>query len=297
VGGERVGFIGLGSMGAGIAQRLHDAGHPVTVWNRTRARAEPLLERGLSWADTPRQVAQAADVTFSMLTDTAAVEAVADGPDGILAGLGEGKVWADISTILPQASQALAERVAERGAAMLDTPVSGSPATLAAGQMSVMVGGERDAFERVLPVLEAIGPKVTHVGSNGKALVMKIAINLTLVVSVTAYCEGVALAEKGGIEREAAVDAMLKSVVASPVLGYRGPLILEGNMPETPFADVDLQQKDLILAEELARSIGASVPLTGVASEMLNAARAMGLRDQDFVIVHRVYRVLAGMAM
>jgi 3-hydroxyisobutyrate dehydrogenase-like beta-hydroxyacid dehydrogenase len=284
-------------MGAGIARRLHDAGHPVAVWNRTRARAEPLLELGLTWGETPREVAESCEITFSMLTDTAAVEAVAEGADGILAGLGEGRVWADISTILPQASQALAERAAETGGAMLDTPVSGSPATLAAGQMSVMVGGEREVFDRVLPVLEAIGPKVTYVGTNGQALVMKVAINLTLVVSVVAYCEGVALAEKGGIAREAAVDAMLKSVVASPVLGYRGPLILEGRMPETPFADVDLQQKDLILAEELARRIGASVPLTGVASELLNAARAMGLRDQDFVIVHRVYRALAGMSM
>lgn len=291
----RVAFVGLGAMGAGIAGRLLEAGHPLTGWNRTRSRAAPLVERGMTLAGTPREAAEAADVTFSMLTDTTAVEATAGGPDGILAGLRPGSIWADLSTIAPDASRALAERAAERGAAMLDTPVSGSMATLAAGEMSVMAGGDEATFRRVEPLLRAIGPKVTHVGGNGQALLMKVAINLALVVQVTAFCEGVALAEKGGIRREAAVDAMLKSVVASPVIGYRGPLILDERRDDPPFADVDLQQKDLLLALDLGRRLSASLPLTGAANELLNACRAMGLASRDFVLVHRVYLRLAGL--
>jgi 3-hydroxyisobutyrate dehydrogenase-like beta-hydroxyacid dehydrogenase len=288
----RVGWIGLGAMGAGIAGRLLDAGHEVVGWNRTRSRAEPLIERGMGWADTPREVASASEVVFSMLTDTAAVEGVAD---GVIDGLPRGGVWADLSTISPDATRALAARVAEAGAFMLDTPVSGSMATLAAGQMAVMVGGDRDAFSRIEPVLRDIGPKVTYVGGNGTALTMKVAINLALVVGVTAFCEGVALAEKGGVSREAAVDAMLNSVVASPVLGYRGPLILEENLDHEPYADVNLQQKDLLLALEMGRRLSAALPLTSAANELLNATRAIGLADRDFVRVHEVYRRMAGM--
>lgn len=289
----RVGWIGLGAMGAGIAERLLGAGHDVVGWNRTRSRAEPLIERGMGWAETPREATDGREVVFSMLTDTAAVEGVAD---DVIAGLGSGGVWADLSTISPDASRALAERVAaESGARMLDTPVSGSMATLAEGQMAVMVGGDRAAFERIEPLLHDIGPKVTYVGPSGSALTMKVAINLALVVSVTAFCEGVALAEKGGVSREAAVDAMLNSVVSSPVLGYRGPLILEEHADHPPYADVDLQQKDLRLALDLGRRLSASLPLTGVANEMLNATRAIGLADRDFVRVHEVYRRMAGL--
>src|SRR5215208_5242572 len=186
---ERVGFAGLGAMGAGIARRLLDAGYHVTGWNRTRARAEPLIEAGMGWAGTPRELAESVDVLFTMLTNTAAIEATAGGPDGVLAGLREGVVWADISTIAPDASVALAERVRATGAAFLDCPVSGSPATLAAGQMSVMAAGERDAFEHIEDLLRAIGPRVTYIGPNGHAILTKVAINLALVVSVTALAE------------------------------------------------------------------------------------------------------------
>jgi 3-hydroxyisobutyrate dehydrogenase-like beta-hydroxyacid dehydrogenase len=227
-----------------------------------------------------------------MLTDTAALTALADGDDGMLAGLHEGVVWADISTIAPDASVALAGRVRERGAWFLDCPVSGSPATLAAGQMSVMVGGDRAAFDHVADVLHAIGPKVTYIGPNGHAILTKVAINLALVVSVTAFAEGVALAEQAGVRREAVVDAVLKSVIASPVIGYRAPLLVDD---DAVFADVDLQQKDLVLALDLARRLGASLPTTAATSEMLNAARSTDLRDRDFVVsVHEAYRRLAG---
>jgi 3-hydroxyisobutyrate dehydrogenase-like beta-hydroxyacid dehydrogenase len=291
---ERVGFAGLGAMGAGIAQRLRDAGHDVSGWNRTKAKAQPLLDAGMGWADTPRELAAQSDVLFTMLTDSRALDATAGGDDGILAGLRPGTVWADLSTIAPDASVELAKRVRERGAFFLDTPVSGSPATLAAGQMSVMVGGDRTAFEHVEDVLGAIGPKVTYIGPNGQAILSKVAINLALVVSVTAFAEAVALVEKAGVKREAVVDAALKSVIASPVLGYRAPLLVDDT---DVFADVDLQQKDLVLAQELARRLGAAVPTCAATSEMLSAARGGELRERDFVVsVHDAYRRLAGMS-
>src|ERR1700741_2420573 len=188
----------------------------------------------------------------------------------------------------------MGERVRERGAFFLDCPVSGSPATLAAGQMSVMVGGDRAAFDPVEDVLGAVRPKGTYIGPNGHAILTKVAINLALVVSITAFAEGVALVEKAGVEREAVVDAVLKSVIASPVVGYRAPLLVEDT---NVYADVDLQQKDLVLAQELARRLGATVPTASAASEMLNAARSTGLRERDFLVsVHEAYRRAAGIA-
>jgi 3-hydroxyisobutyrate dehydrogenase-like beta-hydroxyacid dehydrogenase len=290
---ERIGFAGLGAMGAGIAHRLHDAGYHVVVWNRTKAKADPLVEAGMGWAETPRELAESVDVLFTMLTNTAAIEATADGPDGVLAGLSADVVWADMSTIAPDASVALAERVRAAGAYFLDCPVSGSPATLAAGQLSVMVGGDRRAFERVEELLHAIGPKVTYIGTNGHAILTKVAINLALVVSVTAFAEGVALVEKAGVDREAVVDAVLKSVIASPVIGYRAPLLVDDT---DVFADVELQQKDLVLAQELARRLGMAVPNCAATSEMLNAARSSEQSDRDFVVsVHAAYRRMGGM--
>jgi 3-hydroxyisobutyrate dehydrogenase-like beta-hydroxyacid dehydrogenase len=290
---ERIGFAGLGAMGAGIAQRLMDAGYDVVGWNRTKAKAQPLLDAGMGWADTPRELAASVDVLFSMLTNTAAIEATADGADGVLAGVRPGTVWADISTIAPDASVALAKRVRATGATFLDCPVSGSPATLAAGQMSVMVGGDRAAFDHVAGVLHAIGPKVTYIGPNGQAILAKVAINLALVVSVTAFAEGVALVEKAGVDRAAVVDAVLKSVIASPVIGYRAPLLLEDT---EVFADVELQQKDLVLAQELARGLGMAVPTCAATSEMLSAARSSERADRDFVVsVHEAYRRIGGL--
>jgi 3-hydroxyisobutyrate dehydrogenase-like beta-hydroxyacid dehydrogenase len=290
----KVGWLGLGSMGSLVVERLLDAGREVTGWNRTAVKGKPLVEKGMRWADTPRQVGEAADVVFSMLTDAAAVQDVTAGPDGLIAGLREGAVYADMSTISPGVSRAVAERVAAAGATMLDTPVSGSPVTLKQGRLTIMVGGEADALERIYPLLLDIGPTVVHIGPNGAAVQTKIAINLALVVQVIAFCEGVALAEQGGVDREIVVDAMLNSVIASPVLGYRGPFILEGRMPEEPLADVTLQQKDMLLALEEGRRMGSPLPLTAAANEMLNAARGMGLDEHDFVVVHRVYRALAG---
>jgi 3-hydroxyisobutyrate dehydrogenase-like beta-hydroxyacid dehydrogenase len=291
-----IGFIGLGAMGAGIVPRLLAAGHTVTGWNRTREKAEPLITTGMRWGDTPRAVAQQSEIVFSILTDATAVRAVALGEHGVVAGLKPGGIFVDMSTIAPDSSRAIAAEVARAGFAMLDAPISGSPVTLAQGKASIMVGGDKAAFDRVRPVLLAIGPKATYIGTSGLAAQMKLAINLVLMVEVIAFGEGVALAEKGGVAREVAVDAMLGSVVASPVLGYRGPFILEGNMPAVPLADVTLQQKDMTLVLDLARTSSAAVPLAAAANQMMNVCRGMGLGHHDFVIAHEAYRRLGGMS-
>jgi len=290
-----IGFIGLGAMGAGIVSRLLAAGHTVTGWNRTREKAEPLVNRGMRWADSPREAAVRSEIVFSIVTDAAAVRAVALGPNGVIAGLWEAGIYLDMSTIAPDASRAIAAEFDAAGLVMLDAPISGSPITLAQGKASIMVGGDIAAFERARPVLLDIGAKATYIGASGLAVQMKLAINLVLMVEVIAFGEGIALAEKGGVEREIAVEAMLNSVAASPVLGYRGPFILEGKMPEVPLADVNLQQKDMLLVLEQGRKLGSPVPLAAAANEIMNACRGLGIDHRDFVTAHEVYRMLGGM--
>jgi 3-hydroxyisobutyrate dehydrogenase-like beta-hydroxyacid dehydrogenase len=290
----QVGFIGLGAMGALIVPRLMAAGHSVTGWNRSREKAKQLIDAGMAWADSPRAVAEATEIVLSIVTDGAAVRAVALGDDGVLAGLKPGGIYADMSTIAPDVSRVVAAEFAKAGRHMLDAPISGSPVTVKAGNASVMVGGDAAAFERAKPVLLAIGPKLTHIGANGLACQMKIAVNLLLMVEVICFGEAVALAEKGGVARDVAVDAILKSVAASPVLGYRGPFILEGKMPDVPLADVTLQQKDMLLALDLGRRLGSPVPLAAAANEMMNACRGLGIDHKDFVAAHEVYRRLGG---
>ena len=287
-----VGFVGLGVMGGGVAKRLLDAGHRVTVWNRTRAKADWLLEAGARWADSPREVAEGSELTFTMVTNTAAVQAVCEGPDGILAGLGEGKVYVDMSTASPANTRSLAERVEQLGAQMLDAPVSGSVITLEQGKLSIMVGGDAEVFERAKPILEAIGPRVFHVGPNGAAVTMKIATNLSLAVQMLAFSEGVLLAEKSGIPRETAVEVLLASVIASPMVAYRGPFVLE--QPDEAWFDVNMMQKDMNLALELGHELDVPLPTTAVTNELLTAARGMGLEEKDFAVVFDVLARMAG---
>jgi 3-hydroxyisobutyrate dehydrogenase-like beta-hydroxyacid dehydrogenase len=248
-----LGFAGLGVMGGGIAKRLLDAGHGVHGWNRTTEKAKWLLDAGMEWAETPREAAERAEVVFT---------------------------------------RALAARVSEVGASMLDAPVSGSVSTLEQGKLSIMVGGDSEAFERVRPVLEDIGPKVFHVGPNGTAVTMKIATNLSLAVQMLAFSEGVLLAEKSGIPRELAVEVMLASVIASPMVGYRGPFVLE--QPDEAWFDVNMMQKDLNLALELGRELDVPLPTTAVTNEFLTAARALGLEEKDFAVLFDVLAAMAG---
>ena len=290
----QIGFIGLGAMGTIIVPRLMAAGHTVTGWNRSRDRADALIKAGMGWAGTPREAAARSEIVISIVTDAEAVKAVALGADGIISGLKNGGIYLDMSTISPEPSRAIAAEFAKAGLTMLDAPISGSPVTLNQGNASTMVGGDKAAYERVLPVLLAIGPKSTYIGGNGLAVQMKLSVNALLMIEVIAFGEAVALAEKGGVSRAIAVDAILKSVAASPVLGYRGPFILEGKMPAVPLADVTLQQKDMLLVLEQGRKLGSPTPLAAAANEMMNACRGLGIDHHDFVIAHEAYRRLGG---
>lgn len=287
-----LGFVGLGVMGSEMVARLLDKGHTVTGYNRTRSKAEWLVKKGMKWADSPRAVAAAADVTFSMVTNSAALQAIVEGPDGMLAGLTPGKILVDISTVSPAYSRTVAAKVREKGADMVDSPVSGSVITLQQGKLSVMVGGRKETFERVMPLLLDIGPKVTHVGENGLALVMKIASNLSLAVQMLAFCEGVLLAEKSGIKRETAVDVLTHSAIASPMIVYRGPFVMD--LPQPAWFNVNMMQKDMLLALELGRQLDVPMPTTAVTNEFLTAARGMGLVEQDFAVVFDVLAHMSG---
>ena len=288
-----LGFVGLGAMGGRVTKRLLDAGHTVTGYNRTKSKAQWLLDLGMRWGETPRAVAEAVDVIFTMVTNTGALYEVVDGHNGILAGLQKGKIYIDMSTISPVASKRLTERVAEKGAQMLDSPVSGSVITLEQGNLSLMVGGDKATFEQVKPILLDIGPKVNYVGTNGQAVLMKVAINLNLQVQMLAFCEALLLAEKGGIPRETAMEVMLNSVIASPSLKYRTPFILE--MPDEAWFNVNMMQKDMLLALEMGRELNVPLPTVATSNEYLTAARAMGLAEQDFAVVYKVLAKMSGL--
>ena len=279
-------------MGSEMVLRLLEKGHTVTGYNRTRGKAERLLKAGMKWAASPREVAAAADFTLSMVTNSAALSAIVDGPDGILAGITPGKVLIDMSTVSPAYSREVATKVRAKGADMVDSPVSGSVITLQEGKLSVMVGGSSETFDRIKPVLLEIGPKVTHVGDNGLALVIKIASNLSLAVQMLAFSEGVLLAEKSGIKREVAVEVLTNSAIASPMIKYRGPFVLQ--LPAEAWFNVNMMQKDMLLALDLGRALDVPMPTTAVTNEFLTAARAMGLVHEDFAVVFDVLAHMSG---
>jgi 3-hydroxyisobutyrate dehydrogenase-like beta-hydroxyacid dehydrogenase len=287
-----LGFVGLGVMGGELVNRLLSKGHSVTGYNRTKSKAEWLIKGGMKWGESPRAVSVAADIVFSMVTNSAALEAIVEGPEGILVGLAPGKIYADISTVSPDYSRTVAAKVRSRGADMLDSPVSGSVITLQEGKLSVMVGGRKETFEKVKPIFLDIGPKVTHVGDNGLALVLKIASNLSLAVQMLAFSEGVLLAEKSGISREIAVDVLTNSAIGSPMVKYRGPFVIK--LPEEAWFNVNMMQKDMLLALDLGRKLDVPMPSTAVANEFLTAARGMGLAREDFAVVFDVLAEMSG---
>jgi 3-hydroxyisobutyrate dehydrogenase-like beta-hydroxyacid dehydrogenase len=289
----RLGFVGLGLMGSRIAKRLLDGGHEVFGYNRTRSRAEALIAAGMRWCDTPREVAQVADITFSMVSDTAALASVADGPDGILAGLSDGKLYVDMSTVSPRLTRELADRASAAGARMLDAPVSGSVSAVESGTLIIFVGGEAEALEQVRPIFDLLSQKVIHVGPSGQAVSMKIAINLNLATQLQSLFESLLLAERSGIPRAVALDALLSSVAASPAMKYRAPFIL--NMPEEVWFNVAMMQKDLQLALDLGRELGVVLLSTALANQMLTAARALGYGEQDFAALFNVVARMSGM--
>jgi 3-hydroxyisobutyrate dehydrogenase-like beta-hydroxyacid dehydrogenase len=282
-----IGFVGLGSMGAPLARRLLD-GNQVHGTNRTRAKASALIDQGLIWRGTPREVAAAAQVVFSMVTDDAALTAITSGPDGILAGLRPGSVYVDMSTVSPQSSRELAERVRATGATMLDTPVSGSVPAATDGTLTIMVGGPETAFRAVEPLLRRLGSRVTHVGGNGQGLLLKLAINISLAAQMQAFSEGLLLVERGGIDPALAAQTMTTSAIGSPMLHARAPLVLD--LPDQAWFDVRLMHKDIRLALQAARDANVSLPATTAVDRELSLAEQMGYQHRD---IASLYRVLA----
>jgi len=283
----RLAFVGLGAMGSRLARRLLAAGHHVSGWNRTPEKARELVSAGLALAKSPRAAAEGAEAVFTMVTDDEALRAVTLGADGVIAGLAASAVLVEMSTVSPAVVRELAAPVAARGAALLDVPVSGSTITVEQGQASFIAAGDAGALERVHPFLLAMGTAVTHVGELGLAKTMKVATNLGLAVQMLAFSEAVLLAEKAGIARERAVEALVKSVVASPMVKYRGPFVL-GQMSTDAWFKVAMMQKDLQLALDAGRASAVPLPLTSVTQEWMTAARGLGLGDYDFAIVFDV---------
>jgi 3-hydroxyisobutyrate dehydrogenase-like beta-hydroxyacid dehydrogenase len=285
-----IGFIGLGAMGAPLAGRLLD-GNRVYGTNRTRAKATALIEQGLIWRNTPREVAAASDVVFSMVTDDTALAAITGGDDGILAGLRPGAIYVEMSTVSPQASRELAARVRAAGATMIDAPVSGSVPAAESGALTIMVGGPESAFHAVEPLLSRLGSAVTHVGGNGKGLLLKLAINISLAAQMLAFSEGLLLAERGGIDPELAARAMTASAIGSPMLKVRAPLTLD--LPEHALFDMRLMHKDIRLALAAARAGNVPLPAATTADAVLSRAEQLGYGHRDIAGLFQVLGRLA----
>ena len=286
-----LGFVGLGHMGGNMAARFVAAGYTVYGESRDRRHADDLIHKGLQWRDTPREVAATADVVFTSIPDDGVLESIASGADGILAGLGAGKIWVDLSTVSPRASRELAPRVLAVGAALLDAPVSGSIPQVQTGTLTIMVGGDEQAYARVEPLLRELGTP-THIGENGQGLVLKLAINISLAVQMLAFAEGLLLAERSGIDPKLAADVMTQSPIGSPMLKARAALALD--LPDDAWFDVSLMQKDIVLALDTARELRVPLPSAATADEMLTVARGLGYEHRDIAALHEVLAHLAG---
>ncbi len=285
-----VGFVGLGHMGGNMAARFVAAGYPVYGMERSREHAQHLIEEGLQWRDTPRAVAEAADVVFTSVPDDAALDDVASGPDGILAGLGTGKTWVDVSTVSPAASRKLAERVSEQGARMLDAPVSGSVPQVQAGTLTIMVGGDEAAYREIEPLLRELGTP-NYVGENGQGLALKLAINISLAVQMLAFAEGLLLAERSGVDRQRALDIMEASPIGSPMLRARASIILDP--PEEAWFDLGFMHKDIELALATARELRIPLPTAERADEVLERAQALGYERRDLAALFQALEQIA----
>jgi 3-hydroxyisobutyrate dehydrogenase len=279
-----VGFVGLGHMGGNMAARLLSNGYEVYGNEREREHARALEEAGLRWRDTPREVAEAAEIVLTSLPDDDALESSASGPNGILAGLAAVKVWVDVSTVSPRVSRQLAARASERGAALLDAPVSGSVPQVQSGTLTIMVGGGDAAYRRVEPLLRELGTP-THVGENGQGLALKLAINISLAVQMLAYSEGLLLATRFGVDPTVVTRVMTESPIGSPMLKARAPLVLD--LPEEAWFDVSLMHKDITLALALARELDLLLPSADAADGALSQAERLGYGRRDIAALYQ----------
>jgi len=289
---EKIGFIGLGHMGSKMVERLLKAGYTVIGNNRTKEKAMPMIKLGMQWADSPRAVVEACEITLLSITDEKATSAVLEGENGILAGLVKGKHLVDMSTISPNYSRNLAKKISALGAALLDAPVSGNPLMVEKGMATIMVGGKRSSFDLLKPILENIAAKVFYVGENGQALVLKLAINISLAIQFYAFSEGMLLVEEAGVDMSTAIDIIQQSAIASPGLKQRAPYILIP--PEQALFSIRLMQKDLKLALEQGRELGVPLLNTALVNDALTAACNHDLGDEDISILFKSMKLTAG---
>lgn len=289
---KKIGFIGLGIMGGRMALNLLRAGYSLTVYNRTQEKTQPVAKAGASVAGSPAEVAQNSEVVITMVSDSAALQSVVLGPGGVLEGLQPDAVLIDMSTVDPKVSRQIAEAVRAKGGHMLDAPVSGSTLLAEQGTLSIMVGGEESIHEQVRDVLLKMGNRTTHVGPNGAAASLKLAVNIIIGVTMQVLAESVVLAERAGVPPEIAVEVLSNSAVASPFLKYKAPQLLQP-LGATAFT-ANMMQKDFTLALQMAREVSVPLPATAAANEVLTMARGLGLGEQDFASVVTVLKQLSG---
>ena len=288
---QKIGFVGLGLMGSRMALNLVRAGYPLTVYNRTQEKTKPLAEAGAVVVGSLAEVAKNSEIVITMVSDSAALQDVVLGPAGLLDSLQPGAVLIDMSTVDPKVSKQVAEAVRARGAHMLDAPVSGSTLLAEQGTLSIMVGGEESVHERVREVLLKIGNRTTHVGPNGAAAALKLAVNIVIGVTMQVLAESIVLAQRAGVAPEIAVEVLSNSAVASPFLKYKAPQLLQ---PLGPAAfTTNMMQKDFTMALQMARELEVPLPATAVSNEILTMARNLGLGDYDFAAIMNVIKQLS----
>lgn len=288
---QRIGFIGLGLMGQHMSRRLLEAGHPLTVWNRTAEKARTLLASGAAWADSPQAVARASEVVITMVTDSAASEQVACGPTGILEGAGSGLILVDMSSITPDTSRSIAERAKAKGVAMLDAPVTGAPRVASEGKLGIMVGGPKETFERCLPIFHVLGVRIVYAGGHGMGSTLKLVNNLILGVAIHASAEALVLAVKAGLDPQAVIDITSVGGARTGAMETRGPRMVTRDF--SSHFSANNMYKDLSNGLKLAEECGVSLPVASAAREILRAAKSQGKGDLDSCVVLTVLESLA----
>ena len=288
---QRIGFIGLGLMGQHMARRLLEAGHPLTVWNRTTEKAQALRAAGAAWAASPKTLALSSDVVITMVTDSASSEEVSCGPDGVLAGARPGLTLIDMSSITPETSRSIAERARAKGIAMLDAPVTGAPKAASEGKLGVMVGGPRETFDACLPIFQVMGVKIVYAGPNGMGSTLKLVNNLILGVAIHAASEALVLATKAGLDPQAVIEITSVGGARTGAMETRGPRMVQRDF--SPHFSVNNMYKDLSNVVKLAEECGVSLPVAGAAREILRAAKSQGKGDLDSCAVMTVLEAMA----
>ena len=292
---QRIGFVGIGLMGRQMGQRLLTAGFPLQIWNRSKEKARELLAAGAQWGDSPAACARAADVLITMVTESKASEEVICGRDGVLAGAHPGLILIDMASIAPEMSRSLAARAGARGVAMLDAPVTGNPKVAADGKLGIMAGGPKEAYDACLPVFQAMGVKIIHVGENGKGTTLKLINNLILGVAIEAVAEALVLAGKAGIDPVKVLEITSVGGARTGAMETRGARMIRHDF--SPHFSANNMYKDLSQAMQLAGEVGAFLPATGIALEMLRAVKNQGRGELDSCSVMTIIEAMANTAV